>query len=521
MDFTTVLTQGGNGISLQTYFDKGNITFDRIELGSQINLNPEESTALAQKQLVGQFLGIEWNKDNQSVLIKFAYDNKNVTEKFEFLEYGIWATYTTASGEKVECLFAYGYSNSGKGADIPAFTGAKSYIKDKLNVALSIGSPDSVNVYLGEYEDYVSKENFEEHIKDTTNPHKVTKEQVGLENVQNVSINEAVPDFEQSVLDVPAKDIQQYGLQAGDNVSVLWTKTKRAISNLFSHLSDYKNPHNVTLEQLTGAANLSELLKKIITDSNQNVELRNARYIRGQSTDGKAHTLIGLGSDNNIYIGNDEAKYAHLHANENICMRVIDGSYYKYFHINKAGTIYGSQINIASGAQSATGANIGSSTYRYNTVYAKNALNTSDRKNKENITDAQIGLEILKRLSVVQFNFEGETEVRCGVIAQEIFKLFQELGVHNSGVYQASVISNDYEEITDKNGNVMHIPIVHPELENLSDEEILKYDDAKLTWNVDYNALTYYCIAGFQVYMNKTDAEIRKIKELLEVHDDE
>ncbi len=501
MDFTTVLTQGGNGISLQTYFDKGNITFDRIELGSQINLNPEESTALANKKIVGQFLGIERNKDNQSAIIKFAYDNKNVTEKFEFLEYGIWATYTTDSGDKIECLYAYGYSNSGKGTEIPAFTGSKSYIKDKLNVALKIGSPDSVNVYLGEYEDYVSKESFEEHLNNTSNPHKVTKENIGLENVENVSINDAVPEFEQSVFDVPAINIQQYGLQLGDKVSVLWAKTKRAISNLFSHLRDYKNPHNVTLEQLTGASNLSDLQKKIITDSNQNVELRNGRYLRGQSTDGKAHTLIGMGTDNNVYIGNDESKLVHLHSNENICMRLIDGSYYKYFHVNRAGTIYSNQINIASGAISATGANVGSSTYRYNTVYAKNALNVSDRKNKENITDAEIGLEILKRLSIVQFNFIGESELRCGVIAQEVFKLFQELGIHNSGVYQASISKND--------------PDKHPELENLSDEEILKYDDSKLTWNVDYNTLTYYCIAGFQVYMHRTDNEISEIKKLL------
>lgn len=521
MDFTTVLTDGGNGISLQTYFDKGNITFDRIELGSQINLNPEQSTALAHKQIAGQFLGIEKNNDGKSAIIKFTYDNKDVTEKFEFLEYGIWATYTTDSGDEIECLYAYGYSNSGKGTEIPAFTGSKSYIKDKLNVALEIGSPDNISVYLGEYEDYVSKENFEEHLKDTSNPHKVTKAQIGLENVENVSINEAVPVIEQSVLDVPAPTIEQYGIQQGDKVSVLWAKTKRAISNLFSHLKDYKNPHNVTFEQLTGAKNLSEFLKKIITDGNQNIELRNARYIRGQSTDGKTHSLIGIGTDNNVYIGNDEAKYVHLHGNENICIRVIDGSYYKYLHINKAGTIYASQINIASGAQGATGANVGSSTYRYNTVYAKNALNTSDRKNKENITDAQIGYEILKRLSVVQFNFIGETEIRCGVIAQELFKLFQELGIHNSGVYQASVVSNDYEAITDKNGNVMHVPKIHSEFENLSDEEILKYDDAELTWNVDYNTLTYYCIAGFQAYMNKTEAEISKIKKLLEVHKDE
>ena len=82
MDFTTVLTTGGNGLSVQTYFDKGNITFNRIEIGSGINADPEESTALANKQIVGQFLGIERNEE--SAILKFTFDNKEVVEGFEF-----------------------------------------------------------------------------------------------------------------------------------------------------------------------------------------------------------------------------------------------------------------------------------------------------------------------------------------------------------------------------------------------------------------------------------------------------
>ncbi len=503
MNFTTVLTTDGNGISLQTYFDKGNISFNRIEIGSGINVNPKESTALANKQLVGRFLGIERNDEKRSAILKFTFDNKEVVEGFEFLEYGIWATYTTASGEKIDCLYAYGYSNSGKGTEIPAFTGSKSYIKDNLNVALEIGSPDTVNVYLGEYEDYVSKESFQEHLNDEKNPHNVTKEQIGLGDVENVSIDDAVPVADQSVLDVPAKDIQQYGLQPGDKVSVLWAKTKRAISDLFSHLKDYKNPHNVTFEQLTGVASLNDLLKKIITDGNQNIELRNGRYLRGQSTDGKAHTLIGLGTDNNVYIGNDESQYAHLHAKGFLCFRTENPTTNigQYWGMNSNCSLYPYQIPKGGTNQANNGSTIGLSSRRVGTIYATNALNTSDAKLKENISDAEIGMEILKKLSIVQFNFIGEREVKCGVIAQVVFELFQELDIHNSGVYQASVKENNPDE--------------HPELENLTDDEILKYDDTDLTWNVDYNSLTYYCIAGFKAYMHKNDTEISEIKRLL------
>lgn len=444
MDFTTVLTTGGNGICLQTYFDKGDISFDRIEIGSGINTNPKESTALANKQIVGRFLGIERNDENESAILKFTFDNKEVTEKFEFLEYGIWATYTTASGEKIDCLYAYGYLNSEKGMEIAAFTDAKSYFKDKLNVSLKVGSPDNVTVYLGEYEDYVSKKSFEDHI-----------------NNQN-------------------------------------------------------NPHKVKLEELIESANLSEILKKIITDGKQHIKLANGRYLRGISTDGKEHTLIGLGTDNHIYIGNEESEYTHLHAKDNLCFKTsyspIDG---RYWGINSAGVFYPYKILNGGSAQANTASSLGTSSRRVGTIYASNALNTSDKKLKENIIDAEIGLEILKRLSIVQFNFIGEKEVKCGVIAQEVFKLFQELGIKNSGVYQASLIYDEYEETTGKDGNVIRIPKTIPEYENLSDDEILKHNDEELTWNINYDSLTYYCIAGFQAYMNRTDTELSEIKKIL------
>ena len=494
MDFTTVLTTSGNGISLQTYFDKGNITFNRIEIGSEININPKESTALANKQIVGRFLGIEKNEDNETAIIKFTFDNKEVTNKFEFLEYGIWATYTTDSGDQTDCLYAYGYSNSGKGTEIPAFTGSKSYFKEKLNVSLKIGSTDNVSVYLGEYEDYVNKESFEEHINNQNNPHNVTAEDIGLGNVENVSASDAVINIDEETINADNTE----SIKSGEKVSVWWAKVKNSLEKFKKHLSDYKNPHNVTLEQLTGVTSLPELLKKIITEGSQHIELRNNRYLKGQSTDGKSHALIGVGSDNNIFIGNDEASYLHLHAKNNFCLRIASSSNdYKYWSINNKGVLYPS-MSYNDSSQQNNDSGLGTSSRRVGAIYTSKSLNTSDAKLKENITDAEIGLEILKRLSVVQFNFINEKEVLCGVIAQEVFTLFQELGIKNSGVYQASVAGND--------------PNIHPELENLTDDEILKCDDSKITWNVDYNSLTYYCIAGFQKYIYDVDKKLAQIE---------
>lgn len=499
------------------------LRFSRVGLGNgeRPSIDFEDITQMQNFVCFGNLTSYERNGTN--AIIHWQLDCASVENAFDWTEYALFALDENDN----EFLFSYAY-NEGTPQPISSVN-SESLVMLENDINICIGDAEHVSAIIGEYSAYASKETVEAHLNNFENPHKVDAEDIGLENVDNVSTNDATPTFKEAA--------ELENINSGEKATILWGKVKKAISMLSAHISNKKNPHGTSAEDIgaaktlhthsasdinsgtlsvarggTGTTDLATLLKKLITDSKQHIKLSNGRYLRGLSTDGAEHTLIGMGTDNNVYIGNDEAKYIHLHGNENICIRVIDGSNYKYFHINKAGTIYSNQINIASGATAATAANVGSSTYRYNTVYAKNALNTSDKKLKENITDAEIGLEILKRLSIVQFNFIGESEIRCGVIAQEVFKLFQELGIHNSGVYQASVVSNDYEEITDKNGNVIHIPKIHPELENLSDEEILKYNDAELTWNVNYNTLTYYCIAGFQKYMQATEQRFSKLE---------
>lgn len=505
------------------------LRFSRIGLGNgeRPSIDFEDITQMQNLVCFGNLTSYERNGTN--AIIHWQLDCASVENTFDWTEYALFALDENDN----EFLFSYAY-NEGTPQPISSVN-SESLVMLENDINICIGDAEHVSAIIGEYSAYASKETVEEHINNKNNPHKVSPEDVGLECVENVSTNDATPTFTE------ATNLEN--INSGEKVTTLWGKVKKAISTLYAHISNKNNPHGETAEQIgaatknhthsttdmnsgilpvarggTGVSDLNSLLKKLITDGKQHIKLANGRWLRGLSTDGKEHTLIGLGTDNNVYIGNDEAKYVHLHGNENICIRVIDGSYYKYVHVNKAGSIYSNQINIASGAMAATGANIGSSTYRYNYIYAKNALNTSDIKLKENITDAEIGLEILKRLSIVQFNFIGEEEIKCGVIAQEVFKLFQELGIHNSGVYQASVICDEFEETTDKDGNVVCIPKIKSELENLSDDEIVKYSDDKLTWNIDYNALTYYCIAGFQRYMNTVENRIDRLENMIGGH---
>lgn len=81
-----------------------------------------------------------------------------------------------------------------------------------------------------------------EHIADKTNPHKVTKSQVGLGNVPNVATNDQTPTYTQAT--------SLSTLTSGEKLSVSMGKIMKAITDLISHLANKSNPHGVTASQV-------------------------------------------------------------------------------------------------------------------------------------------------------------------------------------------------------------------------------------------------------------------------------
>ena len=83
---------------------------------------------------------------------------------------------------------------------------------------------------------------FISHLADKTNPHSVTKEQVGLGNVPNVVTNDQTPTYtEATTLDE---------LQSGEKMSVSFGKILKAIKEFIAHKADKTNPHAVTASQV-------------------------------------------------------------------------------------------------------------------------------------------------------------------------------------------------------------------------------------------------------------------------------
>lgn len=83
---------------------------------------------------------------------------------------------------------------------------------------------------------------FISHKGSTSNPHGVTATQVGLGNVPNVATNNQTPTFSQ------ASTLAT--LTSGEKLSVSMGKIMKAITDLISHLSNKSNPHGVTASQI-------------------------------------------------------------------------------------------------------------------------------------------------------------------------------------------------------------------------------------------------------------------------------
>ena len=80
------------------------------------------------------------------------------------------------------------------------------------------------------------------HITDTSNPHGVTAEQIGLDKVPNVATNDQTPTYSQNS--------SLSNITSGEKLSVSFGKIMKAIADLISHISNQSNPHDVTAEQI-------------------------------------------------------------------------------------------------------------------------------------------------------------------------------------------------------------------------------------------------------------------------------
>ena len=245
---TPIITTAGKDAGINVIFGQGTLEFNRVVIGDGKLAAAAIAAAsdIASEVMDAELIGYESQGD--TMLLRFTFNNKELEEGFDWSEYGIFAKYTPNDGSPAQTiLYCYAYDTTETPESVPAFTGSTSYYKAKFDLGVSVGNAELVTVDLGDYTDFVAKEELEAHEDDTNNPHSVTKAQVGLGSVENVSVNEARPTFTEAA--------SLTNVVSGEMVTGLWGKVKKAISTLISHLAA-SNPHNITPSKIGAAASI-------------------------------------------------------------------------------------------------------------------------------------------------------------------------------------------------------------------------------------------------------------------------
>ena len=153
---------------------------------------------------------------------------------------------TNAATAQAAAEAAQSTANAAQTAAANAKTSANAYTDEKI-AALINGAPSTLDTLkeiadaMAESQDVVealeqsigtkaAQTDLEAHTGNTSNPHGVTKAQVGLGNVPNVATNDQTPTFTTASANA--------NLTSGEKLSVAFGKIAKAISSLISHLSN-------------------------------------------------------------------------------------------------------------------------------------------------------------------------------------------------------------------------------------------------------------------------------------------
>lgn len=119
-------------------------------------------------------------------------------------------------------------------------------LASQYDFVVFVSEAKNVSAALGETLVYATVTELNNHKNDKNNPHKVTKEQIGLGNVENKALIDQTPTF------ATAKKLSD--ISSGEKMGSILGKIAKALSLLKSHLSDFNNPHKVKAADIGAAA---------------------------------------------------------------------------------------------------------------------------------------------------------------------------------------------------------------------------------------------------------------------------
>ena len=281
----TVITNAGIEL-LKNALSGGTITVTAIKSGAgKVDVSALKSqTAVSSIKQSGTVQGV--TKTNETIKIGVLFSNAGLPAGYSMTQLGIYAKGSTGS----EVLFAISQSTTGK--EVPAESAMPSWsLVHNFYIKLNNDVKMTATV---DPEGYVTFETMQTalntHTGNKSNPHSVTKSQVGLGNVPNVATNDQTPTYSDTTTLVT--------LSSGEKISIAFAKIKLAITTLINHLANKSNPHGVTKSQV-GLGN---------------VENKSSATIRGELTKGNVTTALGYTPANQTDMTNAQDAITQLNS---------------------------------------------------------------------------------------------------------------------------------------------------------------------------------------------------------------
>ena len=298
----TVITNAGIEL-LKNALSGGTITVTAIKSGAgKVDVSALKSqTAVSSIKQSGTVQGV--TKTNETIKIGVLFSNAGLSAGYSMTQLGIYAKGSTGS----EVLFAISQSITGK--EVPAESAMPSWsLVHNFYIKLNNDVTMTATV---DPEGYVTFETMQTalntHTGNKSNPHSVTKSQVGLGDVPNVATNDQTPTYSDTTTLVT--------LSSGEKISIAFAKIKLAITTLINHLANKSNPHGVTKSQV-GLGN---------------VDNKSSATIRGELTKGNVTTALGYTPANQTDMTNAQDAITQLNseiAGSKQCGASYQGSYF-------------------------------------------------------------------------------------------------------------------------------------------------------------------------------------------------
>lgn len=292
----TVITNAGIEL-LKNALSGGTITVTAIKSGAgKVDVSALKSqTAVSSIKQSGTVQGV--TKTNETIKIGVLFSNAGLSAGYSMTQLGIYAKGSTGS----EVLFAISQSTTGK--EVPAESAMPSWsLVHNFYIKLNNDVKMTATV---DPEGYVTFETMQTalntHTGNKSNPHSVTKSQVGLGNVPNVATNDQTPTYSDTTTLVT--------LSSGEKISIAFAKIKLAITTLINHLANKSNPHGVTKSQV-GLGN---------------VENKSSATIRGELTKGNVTTALGFTPANQTDMTNAQDAITQLNSERAFLSKVFSG----------------------------------------------------------------------------------------------------------------------------------------------------------------------------------------------------